>query len=292
MPLIVAALCLPIAVWIGVAAGPLAGRLTFMDREWMEALGEKEYLFPLQWPATAWAANLAYVPVIVLIYRRRAAAKLVDRRETGMVFGCLSLVAVFPDSGPAQCRARRTRDSAAAGTRVLDAGSPRRGVCDLGVGRGPAAAPRRAQAAAAALAVLSIVRGSYVMIVEFPDRPLFEVGVRGNWGQVAAWAQATPKNSGWLADPSTPSATERACEWPRPATCSSRAPRIPRSEWPIDALQSGPATGFVRWRSSLNSRRSARQLATEYELDYMVTEQDMRLPLAFQAGAIRVYRLR
>ena len=45
-----------------------------MDREWIEALGEKEYLFPLEWPLTAWIVNLAYVPLIVLIYRHRAAA--------------------------------------------------------------------------------------------------------------------------------------------------------------------------------------------------------------------------
>jgi hypothetical protein len=36
----------------------------------------------------------------------------------------------------------------------------------------------------------------------------------------------------------------------------------------------------------------ARQLASQFELDYMVTEHDMALPLAFEAGAIRVYRLR
>ena len=73
-------------------------------------------------------------------------------------------------------------------------------VRDLGVGRGRGCG-RRARTAAAALTVLSIVRARHVMMVEFPDRPLFEVGVRGDWGQVAAWAQTTPKNSGWLADP-------------------------------------------------------------------------------------------
>ena len=45
------------------------------------------------------------------------------------------------------------------------------------------------------------IRGAYVMRVEFPSRSLFETAVPGDWGRVAAWAQATPKDSGWLADP-------------------------------------------------------------------------------------------
>jgi hypothetical protein len=42
-----------VAVWT-FSTGPLAGRLVIMDSEWLEAIAEKEYLFPMQWPASAW----------------------------------------------------------------------------------------------------------------------------------------------------------------------------------------------------------------------------------------------
>jgi hypothetical protein len=36
----------------------------------------------------------------------------------------------------------------------------------------------------------------------------------------------------------------------------------------------------------------ARALAAGYDLDYLVTEGTLNLPLAFESGALRVYRLR
>jgi hypothetical protein len=36
----------------------------------------------------------------------------------------------------------------------------------------------------------------------------------------------------------------------------------------------------------------ARQLAAEYDLDYLVTEQTLDLPIAFRSGRITIYRLK
>jgi hypothetical protein len=36
----------------------------------------------------------------------------------------------------------------------------------------------------------------------------------------------------------------------------------------------------------------ARRLAARYDLDYMVTERSLALPLVFTSGDLRVYRLR
>ena len=36
----------------------------------------------------------------------------------------------------------------------------------------------------------------------------------------------------------------------------------------------------------------ARGLASQYDLDYLVTEQALDLPLEFSSGAVRIYRLR
>src|SRR5262249_22828194 len=74
-------------VW-ALTMGPLEGRLVRMDSEWLATLATKDYLFPLEWPAFAWAFNLLYIPVVVLIYRRRMSAGLVDPAETGVAIGC------------------------------------------------------------------------------------------------------------------------------------------------------------------------------------------------------------
>ena len=36
----------------------------------------------------------------------------------------------------------------------------------------------------------------------------------------------------------------------------------------------------------------ARELASQYDLDYLVTEQPLDLPLEFSSGAVKIYRLR
>ena len=69
--------------------GPLAGRLVRMDEAWIATLETKDYLFPLEWPAYAWLLNLAYAPVILYIYRRRAMPALLVPGEQGLVWGCL-----------------------------------------------------------------------------------------------------------------------------------------------------------------------------------------------------------
>ena len=78
-----------------LAAGPLAGRLVTMDDAWLATLETKDYLFPLEWPAYAWLLNLMYAPAILYIYKRRSSAGVLLPAERGLVWGCLSLLAVF-----------------------------------------------------------------------------------------------------------------------------------------------------------------------------------------------------
>ena len=78
-----------------IAFGPLAGRLVIMDPAWLQVLSEKDYLFPHEWPAYAWVANLGYPVVLVAIYRRRARLGRLAPGEPALVTGLLALVAVF-----------------------------------------------------------------------------------------------------------------------------------------------------------------------------------------------------
>jgi hypothetical protein len=71
-----------------------------MDPIWLSILGEKDYLFPNEWPAYAWALNLLYPVVIALIYRRRQTLGRTARGELIVVAGLLGLVAMFLVSVP------------------------------------------------------------------------------------------------------------------------------------------------------------------------------------------------
>jgi hypothetical protein len=71
-----------------------------MDPLWLSILGEKDYLFPHEWPAYAWVLNLLYPVVIAVIYRRRRALRRTTPGEWLLVTGLLGLVAGFLISVP------------------------------------------------------------------------------------------------------------------------------------------------------------------------------------------------
>lgn len=66
-----------------------------MDPAWTAVLADKDYIFVSTWPAYAWLFNLAYLPVIWLIARRRRAAGAAHRNEGRLVAGALALFALF-----------------------------------------------------------------------------------------------------------------------------------------------------------------------------------------------------
>ena len=280
------------------AFGPLAGRLTLMDPEWLDALAGKDYLFPLRWPFAAWLANLAYVPIIVFGYRRRASAGLARPAERGLVIGCVALVAVFfvalvlnsarvalaIQLQPARIFWMLDFTATVYLVWALAEGPPSRFAL-RGAGMRPAIV-------AGVLAVLALVRGAYVMRVEFPNRPLFETGVPGDWGRIAAWVQATPKDSGFLADPM------HAARYG--TSLRMAAARDVFVEGTKDAAI-GMYDRAIAFRTrdrlreigevSVLSVDQIRGLGHQYGLSYFVSEQQFPLPLAFEAGAIRVYRI-
>jgi hypothetical protein len=282
-----------LGVWT-LTRGPLAGRLTLMDAEWLVALGDKDYLFPLRWPLAAWLANFGYVAVIVWLYSRRVAGGLTTAAETGLAAGSLALVATFAIAVPLN----------GAGVALAIQLQPARVFWMLDLmaiiyviwaaaegGRGSGV--RRPRMAALALIVLSIVRGAYVMHVEFAERRLFEPDVTGDWGRVAGWARATPKDTGWLVDPLHAALYGTSLRM--------AAARDVFVEGTKDAAI-GMYDRDIALRTRDRLRRVAeftsmpadqlRDIGRDFQLDYLVSESAMPLPLAYQSGNIRVYRLR
>jgi hypothetical protein len=292
-PLIAAALVAGAAgAWL-LTAGPLAGRLTPMDAAWLATLETKDYLFPDDWAPGVWGLNLAYAPVLWLVYRRRAAAGVTSPRERGIVAGCLALLVPFALALPliAAHVALAIQLQVARIFWMLDFLAVVYVVWWLAEDvRAPA---RRAQVAAVALAALSLVRGTYVMTVLFPDRPVAQVDVlQDDWGRVMSWARTTAPDSGWLADPmhAAKYGTSLRVAGERDVLVEAVKDTAIGMYSRDIAMRTQERVAAAAEFGALTPER-AQALGARYGLDYLVTEQALPLPAAFESGALRVYRL-
>lgn len=295
-----------------LTAGPLAGRLDVMDPEWKAMLATKNYLFPLEWPAYAWIVNLGYLPLIAWLARRRARLGLADPRERALVLGSSALFAIFLVA--LVCHAASiTLAFQLQPARIFwmfdflatvyvvwalaeGPGRPLAVAVDTGwtfyTPWTAAAAISRPAVVALLITLLSATRGVYVLLET--ERPAVQLTIPDDdWGRVMAWARATDAGSGWLADPlhavrygtSVRVAGERDVfvEAVKDAALGMYDRRIAvRTEERLRAL---PTVDGL-------TVDGARTLGARYGLDYLVTEGTLDLPLAFESGRLRVYRLR
>jgi hypothetical protein len=279
------------ATW-ALVSGPLAGRLAPMDDEWLYMLAEKDYLFILEWPAYAWLFNLGYVAIVAAVYRQRRRADVVSVEERALVFGSAVLLLVFVAAVIAQslhvalafqlqpARLFLIFDFLAAAYVVWAlAQMPRRAVL-------------RPAVVAAIVIAFSCVRGIYVLWEA--NRPPVQLALQdGDWQRAMNWAKTTPKASHWLADPyhailygsSVRVAAERDVfvEAVKDAALGIYDRRI--------AERTAERRAELEEFAGLTVDR-ARSLAAFYDLDYMVTDRSLDLPVVFQSGALRIYKLR
>ncbi len=339
--LIVAALLSGIAAVWALTSGPLAGRLVVMDPEWLATLETKTYLFPLDWPVTAWLANLGYIPVIVGVYywRRQADLKVglyhrnhqadlkvglhpaddrTDAAESGLVVGALALVAVFTALLPFNAAhvALAVQLQPARVFWMLDffatiylvwavAEAPwhtatRRGADLVTSARAsltrlaPQGDRRRAVIAVVVITAVSLARGGYGRLVSSPERAVAQIDIKDDdWGRVMTWARTTDVRSGFLADPMH-------------AVLYGTSVRVAAGRDVMVEAVKDAAIGMYDRRIAIRTRDRlaaigdfgsltpdrARSLAASYELDYLVTEHPIDLPLAFESGRLKIYRLR
>ena len=288
------------AVAAGVAGallltvGPLAGRLVIMDAEWLATLVTKDYLFPLDWPPYVWIFNLAYLPIIWVVYTHRRSAGILAAGETGIVLGCLSLVLVFAAALPL---------NAARLAIVIQLQIPRifwmldfLGVtyaCWALVEAGTFTR-RRAALVVGVLLLASSARSAYIKFVRFPERPVAQIRIPDNdWGRAMAWARTTPRDSNWLAHPL------HAVQYGSSLRVAGERDVF------VEGIKDAAIGMYerdvaIRTRDRLIELEGydemtpdrARALSDRYGLDFMVSEQDLALPIAYSSGTLRVYRLR
>ena len=283
------------AVLLMLWRGPFAGHLSPMDAEWLSAISDKDYLFPLGWPVSAWLLNVATVPMILWCWRARCRANLTIPGETPLVLGAMGLLTMFAFWLPFDAAhiALAVELQVSRVFWMLDVLATVYVVWWIAEGRGGRPA-RAGTAVALGLIVLSVVRGGYSMFVQFPDRPIVDVDIKaGDWRDAMAWARTTDPSSGWLADPlhaarygsSVRAAGHRDVLLERLKDRAiamydrAAALRVADRERALDALPWDTPDG-------------ARALARRYGLDYLVVDRVLDLPLAHRSGALFIYRLR
>jgi hypothetical protein len=270
-------------VWAGFA-GPLRGSFVTMDPTWLEAVAGKD-LFAAEWPAWAWASNLGLIVIAWAAYRWRE-----NRPELGAVVrGAAALVGVFLVTFPL-VRAKLAFPVQLQISRIFWLVDFVALICLIGLVR----RERTAKAVAAGLVAVALARGVYVIAVEHPERSLFAVHLpASDWDDAMRWIRAQPINVHVLADPGH--------AWKYGTSVRVAAERDVFLEEVKDSAVAiysrDVAVRFLeRVRASLDFNQMtadrARDLATRYDLAYLVVEKDLPLPVAYRNARFKVYRLK
>lgn len=306
------------------ATGALS--LTPMDGPWLQAFAGKDYIFPTQWALDTWLLNLLLPAIVLGVFLWRRRAGLLRPRETGLVCGCLALIAIFLLALPliaarsafvTQLQVSRlfwmsdllatiyvvwlATEAGARGAAVASTVGRAGAAADTADGATTAplsafAGPfgRRAAIVALLLGLVALGRGWYVLFVEHPGRPLAEIGFPADeWTDASRWLRThTPKDAQLLADPGH--------AWRYGLSLRVSAERDVLLEEVKDsaiALYGRPIATRVTERTAALGDFPAltadgvRALASRYDLDYLVTERPLPLPEVYRNSRFHVYRL-
>ena len=276
-----------------VVAGPLRGTLTTMDATWLQAVASKDSLFATQWPAWAWAANLGFFALLAWAHRTRVRRGEATHEDVALVWGAGALVALFLVTLPlvaagmslaVQFQISRVFWVVELLALVYTVAA----VCDS----------RTITVRGVAMAVVVILfatgRGLYVMLVEQPERRLFQVHLPSSpWEDAMAWLRRQPRDIHVLADPGH--------GWKYGTSVRVSAERDVLLEEVKDSALAiysrDVAARFVDRVQAIGdfasmSPERAHELARRYDLDFLVTEADLDLPVAYRNDQFRIYSLR
>ncbi len=305
--LVVVAALLPTTVVLLV--GGFREQLDVMSPAWSALLESKDYLLATRWPMMTWFANLGLAGVIAAVYDYRRSLGMATDRETGIVAGCLALLALFLVSVPlasigvalvVQLQFSRifwlldVVAIAYAAWIVIESPLGVRGRGFLAATAARLLRPRARRAAIALIVLTSLTRGSYVTFVERAGHPLIEIDLPASaWTDVMRWAGERPVGTNFLTDPGH--------AWRYGSSVRAASSRDVY-------LESVKDVGIAIYSSVIAARISsriaelgdfaalepahARWLAKRHDLDYLITEHAIDLPLVHRNGRFGVYDLR
>ena len=290
------------AIW-AILWGPLSGRLVGMDDTWLAVIADKDYLFATGWPLSTWMLNLGYAAVIWGVYRYRQRLGMSKDRERGLVVGCGILLLIFLASVPfvASKLALAVQLQIPRVFWLLDFLATTYFVWLLlesplldRVSNWVRSPTRVRQATTVVLLAVASARGGYVSFIEHPERAVLEVDApRTDWGDVMDWARGTPVGTHLLVDPGH--------AWMYGTSVRVTGQRDVYLEEVKDAalaIYSRDAAQRVAERRrdlpdfGQLTPAAAAMLADKYDLDYLVSEAVIDLPVTYHSGRFHVYRLR
>ena len=271
------------------AAGPLRNTFDVMDTPWLAAVASKDSLFASGWPLWAWIANLSFIGIGWAAHVARRRRGVAGAEEQALLWGATALVLVFLVTLPL-VNAKVSLLVQLQISRVFWLVEFVALVCALGIVR----SDRVARVLAAVLLGVAVARGVYVMAIEHPERPLFAVHLpTSEWAAAMNWLKAQPGSAHVLADPGH--------AWKYGTSVRTSAERDVFLEETKDsavAIYSREVGHRVTERAAAAANfeqitpERVRELARRYELDYVVTESDLPLPLAYRNRRFRIYELR
>ena len=284
--------------------GPMPDALSIMDATWLSAVASKDSLFATEWPVWAWAGNLGFLALLWWAHRTRAQRQTASPEDRALVWGATALVALFLATLPfvalkislfVQFQISRVFwlvDFLALIYVVAAIAESSQHETSR------AERPRRALQASVALACLLVgaatTRAVYVMIVERPERALFATATPDSpWENAMRWIAGRPGEVHVLADPG------HAWKY----GTSVRVSAV-RDVW-LEEVKDSAVAIYSRTVATRLVERSvavgdfttltadkAADLAARYDLDYLVTESDLPLPVAYRNQQFRIYALR
>jgi len=285
------AAALAILVWAAVA-GPLRVAAAAMDPLWIDALGGRNFIFANEWPLWAWIANLGLLGALWLAHRVRVRRGTATVRDTGLVWGATTLVALFLATLPLV--------SAHVALAVQFQFSRVFWVVDFLAALYLLAAAgesmRRTQAVTLAVVLLtaSAARATYIMWSEHAERRLFQVSLGSSpWMDAMHWIAGQPL------DVHVAATADHAFKYGvsvRVAAC--RDVLLEDDKDSAVAMYSRTiAERVVERRKALAdfstlTAESARKLATRYGVDYLVTEAALPLREVYRNTQFRIYALK
>jgi hypothetical protein len=279
------------ALW-AVTSGPLRGHLSRMDPLWASAMAGKDYVFPSDWNASFWLVNFAYLGVAGAIYLLRRNRGVAMGQERGLIAGGAMLVVVFLISWPLMLAgfALALQLQTSRVFWMLDFLAAIYIAWLLGEAPGRVAVRR---VVVASVVVVAIARGMFVWGVEHAGDPVVRLDFpQDNWTAAMKWITQTPVEAHVLADPGH--------AWKYGTSVRVSGERDVYLEEVKDlalALYSRDVAiaALQRIRDSQNfdalTPQQLQSLAARYDLDYLVVERDVDLPLAYRNEQFRVYSL-
>jgi hypothetical protein len=289
---VLAALGALLSVW-AVMYGPLRGHLHRMDPLWASAMAGKDYIFPSDWNASFWLVNLSYLAVVIAIYVLRRRRQVALPRENGLVAGGAALVALFLMSWPLMIAgvALALQLQTSRVFWILDF------LAAIYLAWLFAEAPRSLNLRRAAVALViaaAVGRGLFVWSSEHAGNAIAQIEFpQDNWTNAMEWISRTPADSHVLADPghawkygsSVRVTGERDVYLEE---VKDLALALYSREVAVEALRRiSDARDFGSF-----TPEQVRALAARYDLDYLVVDRDVDLPLAYRNEQFRVYSLK